>query len=544
MNSHFALEPVSRELSPLSPRDARRVQLKPRAGSTDWVTSTLLVAMLTGTVVLGLLVFLPEMLHWFLLPVMLCGILIGTEAMEWLRGRTDLFDVAGLVSLLGFHFFFVAPLLMIALDWRMKYLPDQPADYRPWLGVAASINVVGLVVYRTVRHLMLRRTKARAVRPAKVREWTIEPVRFWVVLAAMVLVGLCSQAYIFASLGGISGYINSYTAALSGQDQFAGAGWLYLAGESVPILLGLGFAVWARKGSRSLTLMLAVMLTLGVLEFLIGGGLRGSRSSVIWNLFWITGMLHGYVRKVPRTVAYGAILVLYLFVSVYAAYKQRGADLFNAFASSGDYSALNETAEGPATVLVGDFSRADVQSYLVYKLWNETGPEPAWGATYLGAATMLVPRVLWPERPPTILKWTTDAEYGRNAFESGMMKSSRVYGIAGEAMLNFGTLGALLAYAVFGVLVAGLQLFLERLPAGDSRWLVTPLLINSLFVLLLNDSDNVVFFLIKSGLLPLLLVVCCSRKRMLVPALFRFQRREGPERGVLVESMRFRRAEA
>src|ERR1700729_3110455 len=41
--------------------------------------------------------------HWFLIPVSLCGILIGIDAVEWLRGRVDLYDPAGIVGLLGVH---------------------------------------------------------------------------------------------------------------------------------------------------------------------------------------------------------------------------------------------------------------------------------------------------------------------------------------------------------------------------------------------------------------------------------------------------------
>lgn len=494
--------------------------------SASRMTSLLLVALVSSVIVLALLAFLPELLHWFLIPITLCGILVGTEAMEWLRGRTDLFDAGGLISLLAYHFFFVAPILMIVLDWRMRYLPDQPADYRPWLGAMATLNVFGLLVFRGVRALILARAAKRP--PVRTRRWEIAPNRFWVVLLFFAFAGLVCQAYIFATLGGIGGYINSYTAALGGQDAFAGAGALYLVAESMPILTAIGFAVWARKANRSWALIVSVLVLLAVLEFLVGGGLRGSRSNVIWSLFWIAAILHSYVRRLPRAVAYGGILALYLFVSLYAAYKQRGADLFNSFESSGDYSALNDTAEGPATVLVADFSRADVQGYLMYKFWNESAPTPALGQTYLGALTMVIPKALWPDRPPTILKWTTDAEYGNNAYDAGLMKSSRVYGIAGEAMLNFGPLGALLAYAVFGFLVARLQLFIRSIGPGDSRLLIIPFLINTLFIVLLNDSDNTIFYLIKTGLLPVLLIVSCSQKRLPMPAFMRMR----PKRAV------------
>jgi hypothetical protein len=88
-----------------------------------------------------------------------------------------------------------------------------------------------------------------------------------------------------------------------------------------------------------------------------------------------------------------------------------------------------------------------------------------------------------------------------------------VYGIAGEGMLNFGPAGALVAYIVFGLLTALLQGTLLRLPAGDVRWLIAPFLINLLFLLLLNDSDNAVFYLIKYGLMPISLVMLSFTRR-------------------------------
>ena len=103
--------------------------------------------------------------------------------------------------------------------------------------------------------------------------------------------------------------------------------------------------------------------------------------------------------------------------------------------------------------------------------------------------------------------------YGEGAYQASSMQSSRVYGIAGEGMLNFGPAGILIAYIVFGLLACMLQGVILRLSPRDTRWLISPFFINLLFLLLLNDSDNAVFYLIKYGLMPISLVLLSTTRQ-------------------------------
>jgi uncharacterized membrane protein len=91
-------------------------------------------------------------------------------------------------------------------------------------------------------------------------------------------------------------------------------------------------------------------------------------------------------------------------------------------------------------------------------------------------------------------------------------QSTRVYGIAGEAMLNFGPLGVLPAFAMLAIIVGALQTFLTKLPRSDARTLIAPFTVNFVFLLLLNDSDNAIFYLVKYGLVPMLLVILGSTR--------------------------------
>jgi hypothetical protein len=466
-------------------------------------------SLISIAVALGFIAGQIRILHWFLIPLTLCGCLIGTDMVKWISNRLDLYDATGLIALLGYHFFFIAPLLMVSWDYRMKYLPDQPQDYRDWLGAMAIINLGGLVLYKyAIKHLLAARARKAYLRTP---QWQIAPGRFWVLWGLFLILSCGAQVWIFVTFGGVRGYIATYSQWLSGHDMFQGWALLFAVAESLPVLLTMGLAVyWHKKHIGGWTVTASVFALACLI--LVTSGLRGSRSNVIWSLFWVLGIVHFYVKRLPRILGPIALCLLYGFVSVYAAYKQHGGQLLDRVAATGDYSSVSGSAEGPATVLVGDFSRCDVQAYLLYKLVNGSSFQYAQGASYLGALTMIVPRSLWLDRPPTIAKWTTDAEYGEGAYQADTIQSSRVYGIAGEGMLNFGPAGILIAYIALGLLTAMLQGVILRLLPGDTRWLIAPFFVNLLFLLLLNDSDNAVFYLVKYGLMPISLVLLSSTR--------------------------------
>ena len=73
-----------------------------------------------------------QCLHWFLLPLTICGILIGVDAARWCTGEVETFDPVGLIGLFGVYFFFVAPLLHLYWGhWIDEVAP--PPDWRFWL---------------------------------------------------------------------------------------------------------------------------------------------------------------------------------------------------------------------------------------------------------------------------------------------------------------------------------------------------------------------------------------------------------------------------
>src|SRR5260370_11522817 len=110
----------------------------------------------------GFAAFSPQCAHWFLIPVVFCGTLTSMDAWEWLRGRLDLMDPIGLMGVVGFHFFFLAPLLHVAWDYWMGSTAP-PADWRDWLCAIGAFHAVRLVAHRvfsrTPPHTLLRKPK-------------------------------------------------------------------------------------------------------------------------------------------------------------------------------------------------------------------------------------------------------------------------------------------------------------------------------------------------------------------------------------------------
>jgi hypothetical protein len=467
------------------------------AGKT--VGSTPIAACLCLATVVGFAAVSPSCVHWFLLPVACCGVLIGRDAVDWLLGRLGLFDPVGVLGGLGFHFFFLAPLLHVSWDyWTIDHVPTS--HWRDWLGAMALLNAFGLVAYRFARDTVIRPEPLRTNR----RKWTLDTRKFFPLAGVLLVVAALLQLWVYARHGGISGYIGTATAP-DHRDAMRGLGWVFMVSESFPILAMMFFAACAtgKPSFRSRRLLAVVLVGFLVLAMLFGG-LRGSRSNTIWNLFWAVGIVHVWIRPISKKVVLIGALLGLSFMYFYGFYKNVGLDALDALDNPRVRGQLeDETGRSLGDVLLGDLGRSDVQAFLLHRV---TAPKSdyqfAWGRTYLGTAALLIPRSLWPDRPPTKIKEGTEIQYGAGYFVPGMWASSRVYGLAGEAMLNFGPLAVPLAFVVFGCLVAGLRQWMMGLEASDSRLLLAPFLVTICFITLAGDSDNVLFDSIKNFAIP------------------------------------------
>lgn len=464
-------------------------------GPTAYELAVIGVIMIVGTAVATI----PAFLHWFVLPVTLLGILVGGDAVKWLRGRLDLFSPLGLFSVFGVYFFFLAPLLQIALGYRTLYTPAQPEDYRPWLGITAVLNLIGLALFRTCLNWCLRQQSRTPLRS----HWSVDPPDFRFLLSGLMCASACAQAYVYFRFGGLSGYVHAFETT---KDSFVGWGWLFVVSESFPVLLAM-FILTSSQSQRwrGWQSVAALCLTVG-LTAIVFGGLRGSRSNTVFQVVWAIGAFHLWIKKVsrPRIALMSAGIICFMYF--YGFYKDFGSHAVNIVSSvEAQRVAVSKSHRDFLGMLLGDLGRADVQATLV-KRSVDSALDLAWGRTYLGAIELLIPRQFWPERPPTKTKELTEAEYGKGTYREGVFFTSHVVGLAGEAVLNFGIIGIPLVFGVFGLFVGKAEAFYRALGPRDSRLLLMPWVSMFTCMGLSGDSDNHVFNVIKYLAIPMVVV--------------------------------------
>jgi hypothetical protein len=498
-----------------------------------------------------------QLLHWFVVPVALCGVVVLEDVVKWLRGDVDVFDPIGVLGLFGTHFFFVAPLLHVQWDYWMGEV-NSPADWRPWLGGMAALNFVGLLAYRAARahfqpaatdagrgksgmetssafaprtEVMLR-SESRlfpsrdpgAVRGRSTRGWRLRPRRFvWCLGGALLLAGAL-QFLVFRSYGGLWSYVS---AVEEEGHAFLGSSRIAMISESFPILAMIGYAVyvgWRRKTPSWPALMF--VLTVFCVVKILFGGLHGSRSNIIFAVFWAAGIVHFGIRPIPKKLVIAGLAVLVGLAYLYGFYKSGGVEgLQRALHSTQSRSdAEAETGRTVETILLGDLGRSDVQAFVLNRTTDEDSDyQFAFGRTYVGGVLAILPGPLWRNRPPTKVKEGTDALYGRGSYRERALssvqekdkyvgKTSRVFGLAGEALLNFGPLGIPVAFAMLGVVVGLTRRVMASWSRRDPRRFMLPLLVNLCLVMLIGDSDNIVALLEGVALFPLIVLAAGSRR--------------------------------
>jgi hypothetical protein len=285
-----------------------------------------------------------------------------------------------------------------------------------------------------------------------------------------------------------------------------------MVAELFPIVAFMMVAGYLRLSGRQLSLLAIAGLLVGFFCLcLYFGGLRGSRSNTVWVVFWAVMVIHVWLRPLPKHVLVLGIAALAAFMYIYGLYKGGGgAGLLEVLEGRMTLSELEERTEKPIEkVLLVDFGRGDIQALILQRIM--TGAfEPVRGRTYVAGLAMLVPRALWPERPPNKMREGSEIRSGAGAFEGGQV-SWFVHGLAGEAMINFGPLAVLPAFLIYGILLAGLHRFVTGLDPGDARVLLAPFAVILSIGVLTADLDNVLWLNCKTAAMPALFVYLSTR---------------------------------
>jgi hypothetical protein len=455
----------------------------------------------------------PAFFHWFLIPVFACGLLCCIDAVQVLQyDRRNVFDPVALLGAFGVFFFYIGPLLHVGRDYwfiNPRFAPsDRPDDWRPWLGWMGILNFVGLVIYRICRKHFAPSVNGSQVTGA----YRTSRLALLIGGYPLLVLALLLQMYIYMRFGGLTGYIDTFAHAAPGEG-FVGLGWVLCIAESFPILL---LVVMVERGKHKLrdltTLQLGPIFAALLILCLFFGGLRGSRSNTVISLAFAVGIIHTVVKKLPLRffAMFGVAVVAFMYI--FGFYKISPETFRLAITSSEDRAAVAQsTGRNLDAVLLADFERSDIQAYLLFRIMQEGRDiKYAYGTTYLDGLLGFIPHAISSYRPPGKLKYGTEMIFGPGTYSEGRFASTKVYGLAGEAMLNFGPWGVPLAFGVLGIVVGRLRAFARRIEPSDSRQYMLPILALLCCIALSCDLDNVTYNALEHALMPGLLIWCTS----------------------------------
>jgi hypothetical protein len=489
-----AIRAGARNVPPVARRQALR---------GDYATATVGVSV----IVLLSIVWSKAVFDWFLLPVSVCGILAGVDVVRWLRGRLDVFDPKTVIGCLAFYGFFAAPILHVV--WNIYGVGNEMllwGDWRPWLGAVACLNALGLVAYRCAHNWIFNRTAP------SVTQWVVNRKRFYPVFALALASSVAGVATYLWELGGISGVVEAYE---NNQEAFVGKGWLLVFAWPLAVLsfIAIVFA-WADRNGKNrprLTTGMMLLSVAGVGHFLLLGW-YGSRGTTIWALFWMAGIIHYRFRKLSRRMVTAGLILLIVFMYFYGFYKEQNRASFEVLRSPALWLAPPGYQRDLKHLLLGDLARADSNALILHNLIKDPGDyDYRWGLTYLGALGILIPRNIWPDRPEFKIDAGTEAQQGK----ASSRRSSQVYGLSGEALLNFGPLGVVPMFAILGGVLGWYRRKLTSWDTLDARMFLAPFFTILFAVALTGDSDNLVFAAVMEGALVTAAVLACSKQ---VPA--------------------------
>jgi hypothetical protein len=459
-------------------------------------------AVATGIVALACaaVVYTTGVLHWALIPIAACGILQGPLVVKWLRGAVDPFDPRCLIALLIFHNTFVAPLLHLSWDWYSSTV-IVPLDPWLWFGQLALLNAVSLLCMEAAYRF------ARSSGEVRVSYGLSRP-RLMFGLAAAALIAVAAQSYVLMLFGGLGGVIAAYEAG--GQD-LNGTGWVQML--AWPLFLVLLLA-WINRQHRPKSvgqLTIVVVLACFAVGHFLWTGLVGSRSSTLAGLLLATSYCHVFVRKLTVRMLLALGMAALLFAFVYGFYKAGGrAGISDALSGNGNLAyAQRQTGRDLPVLLLADLARADIQMEVLQTMYEANQDyRLKFGSTYVGAA-VFIPRTIWPTRPYGTQEAYAELTHGSVSVGEGEKPGSRIFGLTGETMLNFGWLGVPVAHALFGLLIGFFSRTVSSLKPNDGRLLLVPLVTLLIVTIYSSDLVNVVYTSFRDGLVLTTCALCC-----------------------------------
>ena len=344
-------------------------------------------------------------------------------------------------------------------------------------------------------------------------------MKFNILSLLALAICLAAQVFVLVKFGGLSGYLNAYEMriqeSLQGYNPYEGMGFLFTFSESFPNVLTLLIIVnlkdkpWAK--SLKVFLLLCVLL---LAVNLIFGGLRGSRSTTIWSLFWFLVTYHMYIHRVSFKILMILGAFMFSFMSVYTLFKFGGTEGLEGL---WDESVKQEifdrkhVEDSDKQLIVRDAGRTDVQAYILKTFWQNE-QEPSLGRTLVAGAVSFIPSFIFPSKPTTAVK--EKSEIFRGGY-SEYNYTTLLAGGFGEYVINFGPIFGIIFFPLLGIYTGIIDRLSKKGSISDVYNLIYPILLLVVIQLLMSDSNVISEFIFRYLLIPATVIVLSSTRKNL-----------------------------
>lgn len=429
------------------------------------------------------------------------SLIVAFPLVDVIAGRRDIFDPVSMLSLFSLHFLIFSPLYQVSENYY-PYL-NWSAVNTSYVGTWFLITSLAIFCLLTPAYVL-----SRGILPSKetialeCREVgsLIKILNIFIAISAFV------KIYTLFHLGGFSGIAAAYTDRLefgvSSYNPLKGIGALVYVGDALPVLLMIKIMLdWPRA-------RLAIILTLSVILSVSLVGWYGSRSNIIYSIFFVLIYIHFINKKLGMKWMLSAFVGLIVVMNAMIIYKFGGLEaVFDANVRKEVFH--KRGIENPlAFVAVRDFGRMDVQTIAVTEVLAYDYPL-ALGRSYFGGLTSIVPSAIFPSRPENFTKEKTEIIFP-GATASDDFETTLVFGGVGEAFVNFGFYSFFVFLGV-GLCIAKLSIFYQR--AKKLRQVVILPVISLLPVaFLIYDSNSLMYFFAQFALFPLMLLMIMKFK--------------------------------
>lgn len=365
------------------------------------------------------------------------------------------------------------------------YLQLPPQD-SPAIGLWYFLSLAGVLISK----LLL---DACAIRLAEPRLRFEPGVRVGNAAYLLALLSLGALAFIYVKLGGYARITELYDTRIeqtgTDNDPFRGLGVIQALANTSPLWV---FVCLTMRGRRNAWLTAAAFIQLGVLGWL-SSGIAGNRQGIVFVLVFALFIYHGFVARIgPRTIRTAGIGVALVGLLLMPLKFGLGYDdLANLSRRFAEQRGL-ELSMGPVSAfLFRDLSRFDVQ-VLALDAVVEPGYMYPMGRSFAGALASVVPSALWSDRPDTFA--LEKSGIVRDLERTSLDKTTLLFGMPGEFLVNFGILGFVLSFAI----PAAMLVVQNQAGTRDRRWLPLRAVMWPLpFLFFLFDSNVMVYYTVR-----------------------------------------------